>query len=157
MVARMLQTKKIIEAAQKAYAYEFIQNLPDRFETIVGNRGTKLSGGQRQRIAIARAILRNPDLLILDEATSALDTNSEKIVQKAIEEVSRDRTVIIIAHRLSTVEKANNIIVLDNGKVVEQGTHNELMRKEAQYWSLYNSQTSSKIQIIANNQVITRK
>jgi ABC-type multidrug transport system fused ATPase/permease subunit len=133
---------EIIEAAKKAYAYEFIQDFPQGFDTIVGNRGTKLSGGQRQRIAIARAILREPDLLILDEATSALDTNSERIVQKAIEEVSLDRTVLVIAHRLSTVEKADKIVVLDRGIVVEQGTHQELLQQKGEYWSLYNSQVT---------------
>lgn len=133
---------EIIEAAKKAYAYEFIQDFPQGFDTIVGNRGTKLSGGQRQRIALARAILRKPDLLILDEATSALDANSERIVQKAIEEVSRDRTVLVIAHRLSTVEKADKIVVLDRGIVVEQGTHQELLQQKGEYWSLYNSQVT---------------
>ncbi|MEH1849654.1 MAG: ABC transporter ATP-binding protein [Nostoc sp.] len=140
--------QKIIEAAKKAYAYEFIQELPENFETILGNRGLKLSGGQRQRIAIARAILRDPDILILDEATSALDSNSERIVQRAIEEVSRDRTVIVIAHRLSTIEKADKIIVMYNGRVAEQGTHEELLALQGEYWSLYKSQVSVKGQII---------
>jgi ATP-binding cassette, subfamily B, bacterial MsbA len=132
----------IFEAAKKAYAYEFIQELPAGFETIVGNRGTRLSGGQRQRIAIARAILCSPDLLILDEATSALDSNSEKIVQKAIEKVSYGRTTIAIAHRLSTIERADNIIVLDGGTIVEQGNHQELLAVQGKYWSLYKSQVS---------------
>jgi ATP-binding cassette, subfamily B, bacterial MsbA len=136
---------EIIEAAKKAYAYEFIQELPQGLDTIVGNRGTKLSGGQRQRLAIARAILCNPDILILDEATSALDMNSERIVQKALEEVSCDRTVIIIAHRLSTIERADRIIVVHEGRVSEQGTHNQLISVSGDYWSLYNSQTSTKI------------
>ena len=139
---------EIIEAAKKAYAYEFIQELPQGFETVVGDRGSRLSGGQRQRIAIARAILRDPDVLILDEATSALDSNSERIVQKAIEEVSQDRTVIVIAHRLSTIEKADNIVVMDNGSIVEQGTHQELLALQGKYWSLYNSQLSIDDQVI---------
>jgi ABC-type multidrug transport system fused ATPase/permease subunit len=134
---------EILEAAKKAYAYEFVKDLPQGFDTIVGNRGTRLSGGQRQRIAIARAILRNPDILVLDEATSALDSNSERIVQKALNEVSRDRTVMVIAHRLSTIEKANNIVVLCNGRVVEQGTHQELLALQGEYWSLYKSQPAS--------------
>ena len=139
---------EIIEAAKKAYAYEFIQELPQGFETVVGDRGSRLSGGQRQRIAIARAILRDPDLLILDEATSALDSNSERIVQKAIEEVSQDRTVIVIAHRLSTIEKADNIVVMDNGSIVEQGTHQELLALQGKYSSLYKSQLSIDDQVI---------
>ncbi|MBE9039854.1 ABC transporter ATP-binding protein [Oscillatoriales cyanobacterium LEGE 11467] len=131
---------EIIEVAKKAYAYEFIQELPQGFDTVVGNRGTKLSGGQCQRIAIARALLRNPDILILDEATSSLDINSERIVQQAIEQISIDRTVIAIAHRLSTIKKADNIIVLKEGIVVEQGTHSELLEHRGEYWSLYQSQ-----------------
>jgi ATP-binding cassette, subfamily B, bacterial MsbA len=143
---------EIFEAAKKAYAYEFIQDLPQGFETIVGNRGMMLSGGQRQRIAIARAIICDPDLLILDEATSALDSNSEKIVQQAIEQVSCDRTVITIAHRLSTIERADNIVVLDSGRIVEQGNHQELLSHKGKYWSLYQSQIStednSKIKLV---------
>ncbi|NJO59328.1 MAG: ABC transporter ATP-binding protein [Richelia sp. RM2_1_2] len=134
---------EVIEAAKKAYAYEFIQDLPQGLDTIVGNRGTRLSGGQRQRIAIARAILCDPDILILDEATSALDSTSERIVQQAIEEVSRDRTVIVIAHRLSTIEKADKIIVMHEGRVVEQGTHRELLALQGNYWSLHQSQVAS--------------
>ena len=139
---------QIIEAAKQAYAYEFIQDLPHGFDTILGDRGTRLSGGQRQRIAIARAILRDPDILILDEATSALDTNSERIVQKALEKVSCDRTVLVIAHRLSTVEKADNIVVLCNGSVVEQGTHQKLLEYQGDYWSLYKSQSPSVNQVM---------
>ncbi|BDA72906.1 ABC transporter, transmembrane region [Calothrix sp. PCC 7716] len=131
---------EIIAAAKQAYAYEFIQDLPQGFDTIVGNRGTRLSGGQRQRIAIARAILCNPDILILDEATSALDSNSERIVQEAIEAVSKNRTVIVIAHRLSTIEKADKIVVIQNGHVLEQGTHQELLNNQHVYYSLYKSQ-----------------
>ncbi|NCJ05027.1 ATP-binding cassette domain-containing protein [Synechococcales cyanobacterium C] len=133
---------EIIDASQKAYAYDFIQKLPRQFDTVLGNRGFLLSGGQRQRIAIARAILCDPDILILDEATSALDSSSERIVQKAIEEVSRGRTVIVIAHRLSTIEKADNIVVMQEGAIVEQGTHQQLLALEGVYYSLYRMQSS---------------
>ncbi|MBF2066455.1 MAG: ABC transporter ATP-binding protein [Calothrix sp. C42_A2020_038] len=134
---------EVITAAKQAYAFDFIQDLPQGLDTIVGSRGARLSGGQRQRIAIARAILCNPDILILDEATSALDSNSERIVQQAIEAVSKDRTVIVIAHRLSTIEKADKIIVLQDGCLLEQGTHQELLESRRVYYSLYQSQKLS--------------
>jgi ATP-binding cassette, subfamily B, bacterial MsbA len=140
---------EVIDAAKQAYADEFIQNFPQGYETVVGNRGAQLSGGQRQRIAIARAILRNPDILILDEATSALDTQSEKIVQQALEAVSRDRTVIVIAHRLSTVRNADMIVVLQQGQIVEQGTHQELIALQRQYWQLSQTQRTSDVSLVS--------
>ena len=118
---------EIEDAAKKANAFEFIQSFTDGFDTQVGDRGIQLSGGQKQRIAIARAILKNPKILILDEATSALDAESEKLVQEALNELLKNRTAIVIAHRLSTIRKADNIIVLENGKIVESGNHNELL------------------------------
>ena len=127
----------MIEAAKRANAYEFITQLPQGFDTEIGERGVMLSGGQRQRMAIARALLRNPDILILDEATSALDTVSERLVQEAIEELCRDRTTLVIAHRLSTVQKADRIVALDRGKVVEMGNHEELLAKNGYYARLY--------------------
>ena len=133
--------EEILEASRKAYILDFIEELPNGLDTIVGNRGTRLSGGQRQRIAIARAILCNPDILILDEATSSLDSNSEKIVQKAIDEVSQNRTVIVIAHRLSTIENADNIVVMEEGKIVEQGTQEQLLAKRNMFYLLYESQS----------------
>lgn len=136
----------IIAAIKQANAYEFIEQLPQQLDTQVGDRGILLSGGQKQRIAIARAILSNPDILILDEATSALDTVSEKLVQRALEELSRDRTTIAIAHRLSTIQKADCIAVLHQGKIVETGTHSELLNRNGYYANLYRIQFSQESQ-----------
>ncbi len=121
---------KIIAAAKQAHAHEFIKELPQGYDTLVGNRGIKLSGGQKQRIAIARAILKNPQLIILDEATSALDSESEKLVQEGLQGLLKNRSALIIAHRLSTIQHADEIIVLQRGKIVERGTHQELINKQ---------------------------
>lgn len=132
--------EEIIEAAKSANAHEFIMRMPDGYETQIGERGSSLSGGQRQRIAIARAILKNPRILILDEATSALDTESEKIVQSALDKLMIGRTTLVIAHRLSTILKADCILVLEKGKIVEKGTHEELLKQNGLYSSLYKIQ-----------------
>ncbi|HIO59675.1 MAG TPA: ATP-binding cassette domain-containing protein [Flavobacteriales bacterium] len=132
--------EEIRDAAKRAYALEFIENFPDGFATLVGERGIQLSGGQRQRIAIARAILRDPDILILDEATSALDSVSEKEVQAALEELMKDRSTLIIAHRLSTIKNAHRIVVLVEGEVAESGTHAELISNKGPYFRQIQSQ-----------------
>jgi len=129
---------ELINASIAANAYDFIKEQPKGFQTVIGEKGLKLSGGQRQRIAIARAILRNPPILILDEATSALDTNSEREVQIAIDNLMRDRTTVVIAHRLSTIKQSDSIIVLDDGRVVENGNHENLLKKKGLYSKLYN-------------------
>ena len=126
----LVTQEQIYEAAEEANAFSFIENFPDKFNTIVGERGVNLSGGQKQRIALARAILRDPKILLLDEATSALDAASEYLVQEALERIMENRTVVIIAHRLSTIKNADLIAVIDNGMIAELGTYNELIQKE---------------------------
>jgi subfamily B ATP-binding cassette protein MsbA len=132
--------ESIVKAATDAYAIEFIEQLPKGLDTLIGESGTMLSGGQRQRLAIARALLKNAPILILDEATSALDSESERAIQKALSEVIKHRTTLVIAHRLSTIENADQVIVLEHGRVVESGTHDELLARESVYAKLYRTQ-----------------
>jgi subfamily B ATP-binding cassette protein MsbA len=134
-------TANEIEAvARAAHAHEFIIEFPDGYETLVGERGVKLSGGQRQRIAIARALLKDPAILILDEATSSLDSESERLVQDALETLMHGRTTFVIAHRLSTVRRADRIVVLDEGRIVEEGSHEELLSNGGLYKRLHDIQ-----------------
>ena len=139
--------EEILEAARVAFADEFIEELPNGYDTMVGERGTMLSGGQRQRIAIARAVIVNAPVLILDEATSALDTESEMLVQRALENLMKNRTSIVIAHRLSTIRKADKIVVMDRGRIVETGTHTELLTKGGRYRRLYELQFEGESQL----------
>jgi len=130
----------IVQAARNAAAHDFIAALPNGYDTVVGEQGVKLSGGQRQRVAIARAMLKNAPILLLDEATSALDTESERQVQAALDALMKDRTTLVIAHRLSTIENADQVVVLEDGRVIEIGTHAELLRQGKAYALLYQAQ-----------------
>ena len=133
--------EQVIEALKIANAYEFVEKLPNGIHTNIGDSGNKLSGGQKQRLSIARAVLKNPPIMILDEATSALDTESEQLVQNALEQLMQNRTSLVIAHRLSTIQKADNIVVMQEGKIVEQGKHDELLTKKGTYFKLVTMQS----------------
>jgi subfamily B ATP-binding cassette protein MsbA len=133
--------EEILGALKIANAWEFVKDLPETIHTNIGDSGNKLSGGQKQRLSIARAVLKNPPIMILDEATSALDTESERLVQEALENMMKNRTSIVIAHRLSTIQKADNIVVLSKGEIVEQGRHEELLAKNGVYQNLVEMQS----------------
>jgi ATP-binding cassette, subfamily B, bacterial MsbA len=135
--------EQVIEAAKIANAHDFIMEMPQGYQTNIGDRGGKMSGGQRQRLSIARAVLKNPPILILDEATSALDTESERLVQDALIRLMKNRTVLVIAHRLSTIQHADEIIVMQKGQVVERGTHACLIENSTVYKRLYELQSFS--------------
>ena len=135
-------TREIIEAAKNANIHDFIMSLPDKYDTYVGERGTRLSGGQKQRISIARVFLKNPKILILDEATSALDNESERYIQNALDNLAKNRTTIVIAHRLSTIRNADKINVIMHGKITERGNHESLLEKNGTYAKYYNMQFS---------------
>ncbi len=131
---------EMMEACKAAHIHDFIMTLPERYQTVVGNRGIKLSGGEKQRISIARVILKNPDIIILDEATSSLDSLSELYIRKAMVPPLNGQTSIVIAHRLSTILAADNILVFDKGRIVESGTHHDLLEQDGIYATLYNTQ-----------------
>ncbi|HEX6833052.1 MAG TPA: ATP-binding cassette domain-containing protein, partial [Rudaea sp.] len=136
--------EEVVAAAKAAHIHDFIESLPLGYETGVGERGLKLSGGEKQRVAIARTVLKNPAILVFDEATSALDTRTEKIIQTELEEIARARTTLVIAHRLSTIVDADEILVLDHGRIIERGTHRELLALGGRYAALWAMQQQSR-------------
>ena len=138
---------EMIEAARAAHIHDFISSLPDGYEAGVGERGLKLSGGEKQRVAIARAILKNPAILIFDEATSALDSKSEKAIQSELERIAEDRTALVIAHRLSTVMDADQILVMDAGRIIERGTHRELLEADGAYAQMWRLQQQEEAKV----------
>jgi ATP-binding cassette subfamily B protein len=144
----------MIAAARAAYMHEFIESLPDGYDTVVGERGHRLSGGEKQRIAIARVILKDPRILLLDEATSNLDTVSEQLIQAALQPLFAGRTSIVIAHRLSTILAADLILVLDHGRLVEQGTHTELLERGGLYATLYEHQFRTDRQVSSADELV---
>ncbi len=144
---------ELIDAAKKANIYDYIKSLPNGFDTEIGERGVKLSGGQKQRLSIARIFLKNPSILILDEATSALDNTTELLIQNALDELCKGRTTIIVAHRLSTIRSANEIMVISDGVIKEQGTHDELIKKGGVYKTLYDLQFRSQEETILVNKL----
>ena len=141
----MASFEEIVEAAKMANIHDFIMSLPEGYQTFVGERGTRLSGGQKQRISIARVFLKNPKILILDEATSALDNESERIIQKSLDHLSKGRTCITIAHRLSTIQNADEILVVDQEGIKEKGNHEELLKKNGIYAKYYRLQFEKSI------------
>jgi len=132
--------EEVVQAAKAANAHDFIMQLPKGYDTQVGERGVKLSGGQKQRIAIARVFLKNPPILILDEATSALDLESEHLIQESLEKLAKNRTTLIVAHRLATITHADRIVVIENGRISEIGNHHELMNRRGSYYELFRIQ-----------------
>ena len=137
--SRNVTMEEVIEAAKKSNIHNFVAKLPQGYDTNVGGKGTQLSGGQKQRIAIARALVRNPQILLLDEATSALDTESEKVVQDALDAAQVGRTSITIAHRLSTIKNVDQIYIIEKGQITEHGTHNQLLEQQGSYFKLWNN------------------
>ncbi len=139
--------KKFVEAAKIAHAHDFIENLSEGYDTLVGERGVKLSGGQRQRVAIARALLKKAPILVLDEATSSLDSESEKYIQEGLWELMKDKTALVIAHRLSTIKHLDRILVLDGGKIVQDGTHENLIKENGLYAKLWSHQSGEILEV----------
>ncbi|MGW8248876.1 MAG: ABCB family ABC transporter ATP-binding protein/permease, partial [Acidiferrobacterales bacterium] len=136
--------EEVIQAARSAHIHDFVESLPDKYETVVGERGLKLSGGEKQRVAIARTILKNPPILVFDEATSALDSKTEKSIQRELETIARNHTTLVIAHRLSTVMDADEILVLDGGRIIERGTHHQLLSQDGVYTKMWELQLQEK-------------